>query len=187
MDANELRTARLVLRRAYEADPVALNRAIQDPRIFRNVGSIPAFQTLEATIAQQSQRAARAAQGKGAGFCAYLSGELMGLAGGGENDVTGLIDFGYWVSPAYWGQGYATEAAQAVLQWFVQVQGRRQLTASYFRDNPASGRVLDKLGFRAVGESRQFCAGRNERANAIDLIWPADEGVLSRFIERCHD
>lgn len=183
MTDTEIRTARLVLRRASEADPVVLNRAVQDPRIFRNVGTIPAHQTLDETIRQQRQRAARAAEGKGGGFCAYLDGELMGMAGGGENDETGIVDFGYWISPQYWGQGLATEASGAVLRWFATAQGRTQFTASYFIDNPASGRVLEKLGFRQVGVSRQLSAGRGGKADAADMIWPANEGILIQLLE----
>ncbi|MFN4023926.1 MAG: GNAT family N-acetyltransferase [Hyphomonas sp.] len=186
MSDYEIHTARLVLRRASEADPHALNKAVQDPRIFRNVGTIPPFQTLEDTIRQQRQRAARAAEGKGAGFCAYLDGELMGMAGGGENEATGIIDFGYWIAPHHWGQGYATEAARAVLHWFVAVQGRRQFTASYFLDNPASGRVLEKLGFRKVGTSLQASAGRETESGTADMIWPQDDAILTRLLEAPH-
>lgn len=183
MNGTELHTARLVLRRVSEADPVVLNRAIQDPRIYRNVGTIPPRQSLQETIRQQKQRAARSAEGKGGGFCVYLSGELIGLAGGGENDDTGVIDFGYWISPDHWGKGYATEAASAVLSWFVKAQFRQQFTASYFRDNPASGRVLEKLGFGFVRESRHFCAGRNEDVDAFDMVWSADDRALQMLLE----
>lgn len=183
MSELEIHTKRLLLRRVSEADPVKLNAAMQDPRIFRNVGTIPAFQRLDETIRQQRQRAARSAQGKGGGFCAYLSDELIGLAGGGENDQTGIVDFGYWITPAYWGQGYATEAARSVLNWFIHAQGRRQFTASHFRDNPASGRVLEKLGFRRTGESRHMCAGRGEEVDGLDFIWPASDLVLAEYLE----
>lgn len=186
MSETEIHTKRLVLRRVSAADPVALNAAIQDPRIFRNVGTIPPFQPLEDTIRQQRQRAARSAQGKGGGFCAYVSGELIGLAGGGENDQTGIVDFGYWIVPAYWGQGFATEAARSVLGWFIRAQGRRQFTASHFKDNPASGRVLEKLGFQLAGESRHMCAGRGEEVDGLDFIWPATDLVLAQYLEAGH-
>lgn len=186
MSETEIRTARLILRRASEADPAALNAAVQDPRIYRNVGTVPAAQTLEQTLLQQAQRAARSAEGKGGGFCAYLDGELIGLAGGGENDETGIVDFGYWILPSHWGRGFATEASFAVLRWFVHEQGRTAFTASHIIDNASSGRVLVKLGFRPVGQSRHFCAGRAGEVDAIDFVWPASPEILTQLQEPDH-
>lgn len=186
MSETEIRTSRLVLRRASEADPAALNAAVQDPRIYLNVGTVPPAQTLEQTVVQQAQRAARSAVGKAGGFCAYHDGALMGLIGGGENDATGIVDFGYWIAPSHWGRGFATEAGFAVLRWFVHEQGRTAFTASHITDNAPSGRVLVKLGFRPVGQSRHFCAGRAGEVDAIDFVWPASPEILTQLQEPDH-
>jgi len=65
-------------------------------------------------------------------------------------DVQGH-EFGYWLTPDAWGRGYATEAGRAVLAMARHALGIRRLHAGHFLDNPASGRVLTKLGFRATG------------------------------------
>ena len=64
----------------------------------------------------------------------------------------------YAYDPAYWGNGYATEAQAALLRWAFDRFDLAETTADHFHDNPASGRVLEKLGFRktreGVGQSR---------------------------------
>ncbi|SMQ60038.1 Protein N-acetyltransferase, RimJ/RimL family [Altererythrobacter xiamenensis] len=80
-------------------------------------------------------------------------------------DLTeGEVELGYWIARPYWGQGYATEAGRAVLD-VARMLGHERIVASHFLDNPASGRVLAKLGFEATGRvvKRHSC-GRGEEA-----------------------
>ena len=73
-------------------------------------------------------------------------------------------ELGYWIARHRWGQGYATEAGRAVLA-IAGTLGHRRITAGHFMDNPASGRVLEKLGFRATGRAEpRFSVLRGERA-----------------------
>ena len=60
-------------------------------------------------------------------------------------------DLGYWIAPHAWGRGYATEAGRAVVAIARHSLRFRRLSAGHFVDNPASGRVLRKLGFRPTG------------------------------------
>ncbi|MFC3182371.1 GNAT family N-acetyltransferase [Cypionkella sinensis] len=59
---------------------------------------------------------------------------------------------GYFLDPAYWGQGFATEAMQAFLPQMMARFGLTEMQADHCTDNPASGSVLRKLGFRPIGE-----------------------------------
>ena len=60
-------------------------------------------------------------------------------------------ELGYWLTPSAWGRGYATEAARAMLDHARHGLGAPRVHAGHSRDNPASGRVLRKLGFEATG------------------------------------
>jgi RimJ/RimL family protein N-acetyltransferase len=60
-------------------------------------------------------------------------------------------ELGYWLTPDAWGRGYATEAGHAVVAIARHALGLKRLHSGHFVDNPASGRVLQKLGFRATG------------------------------------
>jgi [ribosomal protein S5]-alanine N-acetyltransferase len=64
-------------------------------------------------------------------------------------------ELGYWIGVPYWGNGYATEAGLAVLRFGFQQLGLNRIFASHFRHNPASGKVLTKLGMRHEGCLRQ--------------------------------
>ena len=64
-------------------------------------------------------------------------------------------ELGYWLGVPYWGQGYATEAAREILRYGFEDLGLHRIFASHFKHNPASGRILLKLGMRHEGRQRQ--------------------------------
>lgn len=78
--------------------------------------------------------------------------EIIGSVG--LATIDGETELGYWIGRDYWGRGYATEAARALLR-LAKVLGHRELVAGHFIDNPASGAVLRKVGFAATGRLRQ--------------------------------
>jgi len=85
--------------------------------------------------------------------------KLIGCIGLHRDDA-GETELGYWFARAHWGRGYATEATRAVLS-LARALGHRRVVAGHFVDNPASGRVLVKAGFRPAGAMRQrFSVGR---------------------------
>jgi RimJ/RimL family protein N-acetyltransferase len=69
-------------------------------------------------------------------------------------------EFGYWLGKPYWGQGYATEAVRRLAAFAFDVLGAECLAASWFHDNPASGRVLEKLGCVPDGGEERSCLSR---------------------------
>ncbi len=69
-------------------------------------------------------------------------------------------ELGYWLTPDAWGRGYATEAGRAVLQIARHGLGLRKVVSSHALDNPASGKVLRKLGFREVGRAARHSVAR---------------------------
>ena len=81
--------------------------------------------------------------------------------------MIGVIDIdegslGYWLDRSEWGRGYAYEAACAVVRFAREDAGLRKLTAGHSYDNPASGRILRKLGFRFVDAVPRFSRSRGE-------------------------
>jgi RimJ/RimL family protein N-acetyltransferase len=62
---------------------------------------------------------------------------------------------GYWIGVPYWGQGYCTEAARAVLQFGFNQLDLHRVWAPHFKRNPASGRVMQKLGMQYEGCQRE--------------------------------
>lgn len=64
-------------------------------------------------------------------------------------------ELGYWLGVPYWGNGYATEAAGELLRYGFQDLRLHRIFASHFKHNPASGRILSKLGMRYEGCQRE--------------------------------
>jgi RimJ/RimL family protein N-acetyltransferase len=71
----------------------------------------------------------------------------------------GTARLGYWLAPAYWGTGYATEATEAVVG-FAARAGFAAVTARVFQDNPASVRVLLRSGFGYTGDGEAWSVAR---------------------------
>jgi RimJ/RimL family protein N-acetyltransferase len=74
-------------------------------------------------------------------------------------DAPGSARVGYWLAPAFWGTGYATEALEAVVG-FARQAGFRELTARVFQDNPASVKVLLHAGFAYVDDGEVYSLAR---------------------------
>jgi len=64
-------------------------------------------------------------------------------------------ELGYWLGVPYWGQGYATESAREMLRYGFEDLGLHRIFASHFKHNPASGRILRKLGMKYEGCQRE--------------------------------
>ncbi len=161
------RSQRLLLRPVWPEDWSHVMHGIADEKIVRNLASAPwpygesdarAFTALP--IEPQFPRFL-ITQAKDA--------SLVGCIG---IDRTEAFDdgaeLGYWIARPYWGQGYATEAGRAVLE-IARTLGYARVMAMHFLDNPASGTVLKKLGFKATGVvSMRHSCGRGEEAPAAE-------------------
>lgn len=98
---------------------------------------------------------------------------LIGMLGF-HPDEEGRTEVGYWLGRPYWGQGYATEAADRALAWVSESWGRRYLMAGHFADNSASGKVLCKTGFLYTGEVQpRHSLARGEPCATRMMVWLA--------------
>ncbi len=173
------RTERLLLRPGWKEDARALFEAICDEAIVRNLASAPwpyKFADAEAFLARVREPHEP---------CFVILRRTMGapqLIGtiGISPDPDGEQEIGYFIARPFWGLGYATEAAQAVIA--IARDGLRlpKLKAGHFLDNPASGRVLRKLGFRPTGcVVQRYSAGRGTvgPCRAYELDFTGAEAV----------
>ena len=83
-------------------------------------------------------------------------------------------EIGYWIGRTFWGMGFATEAAAGLLDWAHRARGVRAVASGHFTDNPASGRVLEKVGFLYTGQIRpRQSNARLKPTNTRMMIWLA--------------
>ncbi|MFO6445544.1 GNAT family N-acetyltransferase [Erythrobacter sp. NE805] len=160
------RSQRLLLRPIWPEDWQDLLAGIADEGVVRNLATAPwpyreadarAFAARPADPLHPRFLITRAADAAVVGCIGF--GPISDAA----NDP-GAPELGYWIARDHWGQGYATEAGAAVLA-IAAILGHRELSASHFLDNPASGKVLRKLGFEPTGlvQERWSC-GRGGHA-----------------------
>ncbi|MEO6256623.1 MAG: GNAT family N-acetyltransferase [Sphingomicrobium sp.] len=174
------RTARLLLRPGWAEDAPALAGAIGDELIVRNLATAPwpyRLRDAEAFLAEPRDPVLPS-------FLMFertdANPRLLGACGLGRRP-SGAVEMGYWVARAFWGRGIATEASLALLE-IARTLGLPRLQASHFLDNPASGRVLEKLGFKPVGITapRISCARGTEapaKLFRLELVSAAGTGL----------
>lgn len=97
------------------------------------------------------------AAGRLANFAVVLrgSGELVGAVGLVIHKKFDRAELGYWIGVPYWDLGYCTEAGHALLAFGFGRLGLNRVHASHLARNPASGRVMEKLGMTREGIARQ--------------------------------
>lgn len=140
-----LETERLVLRAALPTDAAVLARLANDRRVAENTRRVPypyRLSDAEAFLRQCDGSQERV-------FAVTQSGEAIGLCG---LDCCGREpELGYWLGASHWGQGFATEAARAMLDYAFEAMDHATVVASARVSNPASRHVLEKCGFRWTG------------------------------------
>ena len=166
------RSERLFLRPAFPEDSREIYQGICDAGVIATLSSAP----WPYRLADAEQFCAMPADPQAPRFVITLPGAngapIVGTVGVKHAD--GELELGYWIARGHWGQGYATEAARGVLE-IARALGNKRVLAGHHVDNPASGRVLRKLGFRETGEVRPtFCRSRGgelvlARRYALDL------------------
>lgn len=95
---------------------------------------------------------------------------LFGTIGLLPNDRGDAAELGYWIAADAWGRGYATEAATTIIRFAFDTLGMSHLTSGYAVDNPASGRVLTKLGFRETGRKMQPCLAAGTDMPSVRML-----------------
>lgn len=94
--------------------------------------------------------------GVGAAFAvATQDDELRGAIGLQLTSEHRRGELGYWIGQPYWGQGLATEAVQRVVQFAFETLALNRVQASHLPRNPASGRVMQKVGMTREGLHRE--------------------------------
>ena len=173
------RTPRLLLRPGFPEDAMALLNAIADESVVRNLATAPwpySIRDAEAYLAKPRDPVLPSLlifeRGSGAP-------QLVGACGLGRRP-SGSVELGYWIARPFWGRGLATEACTALID-MARALGLLSLEGSHFVDNPASGRVLEKLGFAPLGDRRAAAQLRawHRGAGAPDAAGAEFGGVVA--------
>lgn len=153
----EIKTERLFLKKFSATDKNSLIALIGDSRVSETLSNVPFPYTSEDadywldSVKKNELR-----------LSIRLNDALIGGIGLTHGD-DGYCELGYWLGQEYWGRGYATEASNSLLNYVRENTSLRKFRANVYKENIASSKVLQKLGFKQTGEGEVFSL--SEQAN----------------------
>lgn len=152
-----LKTERLILRPFRAADASAVQRLAGDREVASTTINIP--HPYEDGLAERWLAHHRQAfvDGKQAIFAIVekVSKALLGTISLTIDGRHRHAEMGFWIGKPYWGKGFCTEAAREMLRYGFEQQDLNRIYASHLTRNPASGRVMQKIGMNYEGCLRQ--------------------------------
>ena len=159
VDQDTITTERLTLRPLRRSDKGLLEMYGADERVARMTRTLPhplppgaADALIQTSHSEKRSEDLWAIDGSEKGL-----GELLGLIGLEQMDRE-QSEVGYWVAPAFWNTGLASEAVSGLIA--ANPHNDKTMFASVFQDNPASGRVLTNNGFEYLGDAEAFSVAR---------------------------
>jgi RimJ/RimL family protein N-acetyltransferase len=149
-----IRSERLFLRPGWPEDWQEIQHQIGAEVIVRNLSQVPWPYRAEdaqafAALPQNPRTPHFVVTLPGARGAQLIGG--IGLQDHCADSDPGGVELGYWIARSHWNKGYATEAARGVLR-LAGTLGHTRIHAHHFVDNPASARVLAKIGFKPTGQ-----------------------------------
>src|SRR5688500_15729272 len=148
-----IQTARLTLRPLTLDDAERLHELVTAREVALNTLRIP--HPYPEGMAEEWIGKRKEQEADGEFAFAIDDGALVGVIGLHLKRDDDTAEIGYWLGVPYWGRGYASEAAAALIRFGFEALNLNKIYAGYFSRNPASGRVLQKCGMRYEGTLRQ--------------------------------
>ncbi|MFD1704546.1 GNAT family N-acetyltransferase [Methylopila henanensis] len=150
------------LRRLTAADAPAIAGLLGDIAVSRNLGRVPHPYTLGDA---EAWLAGLATDRSGLRAAISVDGALAGVVS--LTPAAGALGLGYWLGAPYWGRGIGTLAIRSFVDFAFATTGIGVVEAAHMVDNPASGRVLAKAGFRPYGAMRARSLARRETVEHV--------------------
>ena len=158
----KIETERLVLKKLVEADKERLVSLIGDFRVSKTLSNVPYPYTLD-----DADEWLKIVDNEEFNLNIFLNDNLIGGVGLtlAEDD---FCELGYWLGVDYWGQGYATESVRGLLSYAKTNTPYEKLKANVHKGNIASVKVLEKNGFKRVGDREAFSISRQENVPSVN-------------------
>lgn len=146
-------TERLTLRELQLSDAAFALRLYNEQSFLKHIGDkgVRTVEDAEKNL-QQGAIASYSQHGYGMWLVENKQGQAIGLCGLIKRDFLAETDLGYAYLPEFFGQGYAYEAATAVLAYAAERTALKTIVAIVSPDNLASKSLLEKLGFTQDGQ-----------------------------------
>ncbi len=176
----QLQSDRLELRTLEAGDAEFVESLYAHPRVTRALLRIQRPLSIEEAH-ELCEMPAAASGDHRFGAALRADGKLIALGSARTHaEVPGVVSIGYSVLPPFWGRGLGTELAALLVKFAATTLGAHEIRATTLDDNPASARVLEKLGFGAVevGASEIDSLGDERRVTRWSLPIRAPQSPL---------
>lgn len=157
MKRPKLETEKLILRSFKLSDAGRVRALAGDRMIADKMLNVP--HPYEEGMAEEwiSTHESKFGKGESIHFAIILKfkKELIGAIGLNIDKSNNKAELGYWIGKNYWNKGFCTEAAKAVLDYGFEQLNLNKIKASHFAGNPASGKVMCKIGMKKEGYRKE--------------------------------
>lgn len=162
-------TKRLLLRLFQPSDATEIARLCNNYNIYRNTLYLPYPYSIQDALSWIENHPDNFNANKSYEFAitGKVTGKLYGAIALTNNQTFNHGEIAYWVGEEFWGNGYATEAAKTILQFAFGEKQHHKVFARYFKSNPASGRVLQKIGMKEEGVLREHVMKGNQYEDLV--------------------
>jgi RimJ/RimL family protein N-acetyltransferase len=173
-----IRTKRLLLRPYWPEDAPGLAQALNDWDIVQYLATAPyPYRLADANYFIERCQSNAVPQPTFAIIAVGLPNQpLVGGIGLRHEHGAGRLgtpELGYWIGRNFWGRGFASEAADAILDLAFLAYGYSQIEASHMIGNAASAHLLEnKLGFVEIGSSEVWCEAQQATVAVRKLVLP---------------
>lgn len=180
LNAGEIAAGRFILRPVRKSDAGLFAMYAGDRRVAEATHSIPhplppgaAEAFVSRAMSTRADEDVWVMDGTATGLAEVLGViNLKRMDQGARGGVAGQSEISYWVAPAYWKTGIASQAVQALIA--ANPQSCRTIFAEVFQDNAGSARVLTNAGFQYLGDAETFSVARGARVATWTYIRKLD-------------
>lgn len=146
-------TERLLLRMFKKSDAETVTNLCNNYNIYKSTLNLPYPYSMECALSWIENHIDNFNANKSYEFAITdkETGQLYGAIALSNNQRYNNGEIAYWIGEEFWGNGYATEASKAILEFAFKEKQYHRVFARYFASNPASGKVMEKLGMIKEG------------------------------------
>ena len=165
----EIKTERLKLKSPQMDDGVGLTELINDKSVVKWLSDIPFPYTVRHAEEFIERAQEKALKNESYNFMIFKNNKMIGGIGLTEFRKRSC-ELGYWLGKKYWGNGFATEAVNGILDFGFNNLERKEIYAAYKLGNEGSKRVLKKCGFRFFREKEEFDSVTLKEESLIEMV-----------------
>ena len=150
---NTIITERLILRPFLISDAEDVTKLCNNYTLYTNTLHLPYPYTLDSALSWIETHEKNFNEDKLYEFAITCkeSGKLLGAISLSNNKNSNNGEIGYWLGEEFWNKGYATEAAKGILYFAFNIKNYHKVYGRFFSKNPASGKVMSKIGMTYEG------------------------------------